>query len=101
MDIKEKRKQYYINNRDRILEQSKKYYYDHIEQRKEYNNKYWSLNGYKYIERRRNDDEYKAKQSQYYKIYREEHKIERQKQKLKNNSFNETSQNYFLVSFSF
>ncbi len=27
MDIKEKRKQYYIDNRDRIIERNKQYYY--------------------------------------------------------------------------
>jgi hypothetical protein len=28
MDIKEKRKQYYLNNRDKILTYSRQYYYD-------------------------------------------------------------------------
>jgi len=28
MDAKEKRKQYYLNNRDKILEKSKQYYHD-------------------------------------------------------------------------
>ncbi len=28
MDIKEKRRQYYINNRDRILQLNKQYYYE-------------------------------------------------------------------------
>ena len=28
MDVKEKRRQYYINNKDRILEKSKQYYHD-------------------------------------------------------------------------
>ena len=34
MDIKAKRKQYYIDNRERILERNKQYYYDNIEERK-------------------------------------------------------------------
>jgi hypothetical protein len=34
MDIKEKRKQYYIDNRDKIIERNKQYYYDNIEERK-------------------------------------------------------------------
>jgi hypothetical protein len=53
MDIKEKRKQYYINNRDRIIERNKQYYYDNLEERKKYNYEYWSVNGHKYIEERK------------------------------------------------
>ena len=34
MDIKEKRKKYYIDNRDRIIERNKQYYYNNIEERK-------------------------------------------------------------------
>ena len=33
MDSKEKRKQYYIDNRDRILERNKKYYHDNKDER--------------------------------------------------------------------
>ena len=33
MDIKEKRKQYYIDNRERILERNKKYYHDNKDER--------------------------------------------------------------------
>ena len=33
MDAQEKRKQYYINNRDKILEKSKQYYHDNKEER--------------------------------------------------------------------
>ncbi len=43
MDIKEKRKQYHINNRDKLLEKSKQYYCDSEEERKIYNNKYGAL----------------------------------------------------------
>ena len=53
MDIKEKRKQYYIDNRDKIIERNKKYYYDNIEERKKYNYEYWTLHGHKYIEERK------------------------------------------------
>ena len=53
MDIKEKRKQYYIDNRDRILQRNKQYYYDNIEERQKYNYEYWSVNGHKYIEERK------------------------------------------------
>ena len=38
MDEKKlKNKQYYLDNREKILERNKKYYYDNIEIRKEYN----------------------------------------------------------------
>ena len=36
MDVKEKRRQYYINNKDRILEKSKQYYHDHKVERQKY-----------------------------------------------------------------
>ena len=51
MDIQEKRRQYYINNRDRILQLNKQYYYDNREERQKYNNEYWSLNGHKYVQK--------------------------------------------------
>ena len=35
MDSKEKRKQYYIDNRDRILERNKKYYHDNKDERQD------------------------------------------------------------------
>ena len=53
MDIKEKRKQYYIDNRDRIIERNKQYYYDNKEERQKYNNEYWALHGHKYIKERK------------------------------------------------
>ncbi len=34
-------------------------------------NEYWSLHGHKYVEKRRKDDVYKLKQSEYYRNYRE------------------------------
>ena len=33
MDAKEKRKQYYLNNREKILEKSMQYYHDNKEER--------------------------------------------------------------------
>jgi hypothetical protein len=58
---KERRKQYYLDNRERILEKNKQYYYDNIEIRKEYNRNYWEINKDKYLERRSKNAEYKTK----------------------------------------
>ncbi len=49
MDIIEKRKQYYTNNIDKLLQQSKQHYWDNKEERNIYNSEYWALNKYKYI----------------------------------------------------
>ena len=51
MNIKEKRQQYYIDNRDKILQRNKNYYNDNKEERQRYNAEYWSLNGHKYVEK--------------------------------------------------
>jgi len=53
MDSKEKRKQYYIDNRDKIIERNKKYYHDNKDERQKYNYEYWSVNGHKYMEERK------------------------------------------------
>ena len=53
MDIKEKRKQYYIDNHERIKEKNLQYYYDNKEDRQRYNNEYWALHGDKYKEERK------------------------------------------------
>ena len=37
MDIKEKRKQYYIDNTDKIIERNKKYYHDNKDERQKSN----------------------------------------------------------------
>jgi hypothetical protein len=66
MDIKEKRRQYYINNRDRILQLNKQYYYDNREERQKYNNEYWSLNGHKYVQKRAKDQNVKTSDKEYY-----------------------------------
>lgn len=69
MDQKEKQRNYYLKNRERILEQSKKYYYDNIEERKEYNRNYWDKNKDKYMIRRTNDERYKTQHRLYYHHY--------------------------------
>ncbi len=51
MDLKQKRKQYYIDNRDRIIQRNKQYYYDNKVERQRYNNEYWALHGHKYIKK--------------------------------------------------
>ncbi len=53
MNVQEKRKQYYLNYKDKLLIYSKQYYYDNREERQEYNYEYWSLNGHKYMEERK------------------------------------------------
>ena len=53
MDVKEKRKQYYLNNKDKLLTYSKQYYYENKEERQKFNHEYWSKNGHKYIEERK------------------------------------------------
>ena len=73
-DKTEKRKQYYLNNSDKILERNKKYYYDNKDERQRYNAEYWSLNGHKYVEKRRKDPDYVSKYTEYNKIYRERNK---------------------------
>jgi len=70
MDEKKlKNKQYYLENKEKILERSKKYYYDNIEIRKEYNRNYWELNKDKYLEQRSKSAEYKTKHRLYYHNY--------------------------------
>ncbi len=61
MDAKEKRKQYYINNRDRIIERNKQYYHDNKEERQKYNNEYWALHGHIYMQKRSVDQNMKEK----------------------------------------
>ena len=64
-------KQYYINNKDRLLEKSKQYYHNNKEVRQQYNNEYWALNGHKYIEQRSKNNEHKKKQREYNEKYKE------------------------------
>jgi hypothetical protein len=109
MDSKEKRKQYYIDNRDRILERNKKYYHDNKDERQKYNHEYWASNGQKYVEKRMKDPDYVSKYTEYNKIYRERnkqywsvngHKYKgRSKHIYQDNFFHATSLKDFIVTF--
>ena len=50
MEIIEKRKQYYNDNKERIKASNKKYYHDNKAERQIYNREYWALHGHKYIQ---------------------------------------------------
>ena len=69
MDVKEKRKKYYLENRERILQKNKEYYHNNKEARQEYNNKHWEEHKEKYLERRSKNAEYKTKHRLYYHNY--------------------------------
>ena len=58
MDIVEKRKQYYIDNKERIKAKNKKYYHDNKAERQLYNRHYWALHGHKYVKQRSEDPTY-------------------------------------------
>ena len=62
MDITERKKQYYIDNKERIKERALRYYYDNKEKRIVYNKGYWAANGHKYIQKRNEDIIYKTNQ---------------------------------------
>ena len=68
MDILEKRREYYIKNREELLKKSKQYYYDNRIERQAYNKEYWMKNGNKYVEERKNKKKNK-------KVYQENHDI--------------------------
>jgi hypothetical protein len=72
---KEKAKENYIKNRDKLNEKAKQYYHDHKEERKKYNSKYWEEHKHKYSEQRKQDVEYKDKQKEYYEIYKNKPKV--------------------------
>jgi len=74
MDITEKRKQYYNDNKERIKASNKKYYHDNKAQRQIYNRDYWAIHGHKYIKQRSEDSIYKANQRIYYEKYYEKYK---------------------------
>ena len=93
-NMKEKRKQYYNDNKDKLLPQSKQHYHDN----KESILKYHALTNHIYIERRRHDCEFREKQRQYYKTYYQKLK-ERPKHIYQNNYFNPPTKNDFIVSF--
>ena len=94
MDIKQKQKQYYIDNQESIKQKNLQYYYNNKEERQRYNKEYWALNGHKYVEKRSKDDEFKSKQSEYYRNYRQ-----RPKYIYQDNFFKPTSLNDFIVRF--
>ena len=62
--------------------------------------KYHALTNHKYIEQRRHDEEFKAKQKEYYKEYYQKYK-ERPKYIYQNNYFNPPTKKDFIVRFSF
>ncbi len=76
---KEKAKQNYIENRDKLNEKAKQYYHNHKEERKTYNNKYWEEHKHIYVERRKKDREDKNKQKEYYKVYKYSPSIQNKK----------------------
>ena len=59
MDIKEKQKKYYIDNRDKLLEKSKEYYNNNKEVRQKYNNENWALHKHKYLQARSINNEHR------------------------------------------
>ena len=59
MDITERKKQYYIDNKERIKERALRYYFDNNEKRIEYNKEYWDLHKHKYLKQRSEDRENK------------------------------------------
>ncbi len=76
---KEKAKQNYINNRDKLNAKAKQYYHDHKEERKKYNSAYWEEHKKKYLIQRRKDDGYKNRQKKYYEIYKDSPKVKNKK----------------------
>jgi hypothetical protein len=72
---KEKAKQNYINNRDKLNEKAKQYYQDHKEARQKYNSAYWEEHKQKYLIQRRKDDGYKKRQKEYFEIYKDRPKV--------------------------
>ena len=74
MDITERRKQYYNDNRERIKERALRYYYDNKQKRIVYNKEYWDLHKHKYLKQRSEDIIYKTNQRLYYQSYKENKK---------------------------
>jgi general secretion pathway protein D len=88
--------QTFNDNKDKLLSQSKQYYHDN----RELILKKHALTNHIYIERRRHDEEFKAKQKEYYKEYYQKYK-ERPKYIYQNNYFNPPTKKDFIVRFSF
>ena len=101
MDIVEKRKQYYIDNKERIKAKNKKYYHDNKAERQLYNRHYWALHGHKYIKLRSEDSIYKANQRIYYEKYYKKYK-EKEKPVCNENRFHATQDDLIVIfKFSF
>ena len=108
MDITEKRKQYYMDNKERIKIKNKKYYHDNKAERQIYNRDYWALHGQKYVKQRSEDTIYKANQRLYFEKYREGKKhiytvdcINKNLQDIKLKDADKKPQNDFIVTFKF
>jgi hypothetical protein len=99
MDIIEKRKQYYIDNKERIKASNKKYYHDNKAERQIYNREYWSLHGHKYIKQRSEDSIYKANQRIYYEKYYEKYKVKEKPVNIENRF--KTTHDDLIVIFKF
>ena len=101
MDIKEKRKQYYNDNTERMKEQAKQYYHDNKAERQIYNRGYWSIHGHKYIKQRSEDPIYKANQRIYYEKYYEKYKVKEDPVTIENR-FHATKDDLIVIfKFSF
>jgi len=99
MDITEKRKQYYNDNKERIKEKNKKYYHDNKAERQLYNRYYWALHGHKYIKQRSEDSIYKENQRIYYEKYYEKYK-QKERPVCRDNRLH-TTENDLIVIFKF
>ena len=99
MDITEKRKQYYNDNKERIKASNKKYYHDNKAERQIYNREYWSLHGHKCIKQRSEDSIYKANQRIYYEKYYEKYKVKENPVTIENRV--KTTQDDLIVIFKF
>ena len=99
MDIVEKRKQNYIDNKERIKAKNKKYYHDNKAQRQIYNRDYWAIHGHKYIKQRSEDSIYKANQRIYYEKYYEKYKVKENPVTIKDRLH--TTQDDLIVIFKF
>ena len=94
-----KRKEYYLNNKDRIKEKNKKYYHDNKAERQIYNRDYWALHGHKYVKQRSEDPIYKANQRIYYEKYYEKYKVKEDHVTIENRLH--TTENDLTVIFKF
>jgi len=94
MDIKEKRKQYYQENKERIKQKNLEYYYENQHERIQYNREYWSTHKDKYLKERSEDRELKTKHRLYYQHYREKKSIQ-MKDLIVHNNNNKSFTVYF------